>query len=231
LLRLSVYSSFRAPGILLFLVHLATLSLGIYAFLAQKRPFPDWRLYPSGSSGSHRPLGGIEHHSSSDDHMRIQSLSSFRWSLHAITAALSIGRKSSDQILKAEKNGWCLGDFGHRSSCGMTYRGIASGWTLNHDVGGCDREKVPETQGYYNLGLAYGKQERLEASGQFQTTLSLDPNHIKARNSSGLAYQRQGLIDDAIKEWETALRHNQMTRRFTITSESLLRDRIDSMTR
>jgi tetratricopeptide (TPR) repeat protein len=68
------------------------------------------------------------------------------------------------------------------------------------------RKSETNPRGYYNLGLAYAKRDRLaEATGAFQRVLSLDPSHAKAHLNLALIYDRQGHSDEAMKEFQRAL--------------------------
>lgn len=71
------------------------------------------------------------------------------------------------------------------------------------------KKSSENARGHYNLGLAYGKKDRLEdAQKEFETTLKLNPHHTKARNNLGIIYNQQGRPDDAIREFQTALQLN-----------------------
>jgi Tfp pilus assembly protein PilF len=78
--------------------------------------------------------------------------------------------------------------------------------TLWRDV---TRKSVTNPRGYYNLGLAYVKRDRLaEATEAFQRVLRLDPSHAKAHLNLALIYDRQGRSEEAMKEFQRALELN-----------------------
>jgi len=63
-----------------------------------------------------------------------------------------------------------------------------------------------KARGHLNLGIALGKQGRIEeAMREFETTLKLNSKEAKAHNGLGMGYHHQGRLDDAIKEYQTAL--------------------------
>ena len=66
-----------------------------------------------------------------------------------------------------------------------------------------------KARGHLNLGIALGKQGRIEeAMREFETTLKLNSNEAKAYNGLGMSYYHQGRLDDAIKEYQAALAIN-----------------------
>ena len=70
--------------------------------------------------------------------------------------------------------------------------------------------QFPETAaGYNNLGIAYQKQEKLEAAiGAFKMAISLDPNLAEAHVNLGNSYGMQGKLDDALAAFKQAIAIN-----------------------
>ncbi|MFQ5900081.1 MAG: tetratricopeptide repeat protein [Thermodesulfobacteriota bacterium] len=57
-----------------------------------------------------------------------------------------------------------------------------------------------------NLGTVYAEQGRLDdAVREYQITLRLDPNYVKAHYNLGVTYAKQGKLNDAIKEYQVTL--------------------------
>ena len=70
--------------------------------------------------------------------------------------------------------------------------------------------KNPESwMAYNNLGLALGKQGRLEEGIEhFQKSLVINPNNVEAHYNLGLAYYKKGSLDKAISRYKKALAIN-----------------------
>jgi tetratricopeptide (TPR) repeat protein len=59
---------------------------------------------------------------------------------------------------------------------------------------------------HYQLGDDYYKRGLfVEAVGEYQKALTLNPNYADIRNHLGIAYSAQGLIAEAIREFQYAL--------------------------
>ena len=71
----------------------------------------------------------------------------------------------------------------------------------------CMEMSPQEADGFYNLGVAYTKQNSFDqAVKRFKEAIQIDPNHAKAYFGLGAAFAAQGHIDEAIQAWKEAVR-------------------------
>jgi len=81
-----------------------------------------------------------------------------------------------------------------------------------------------------NLGIAYGKQNRVdEGVNEFNTALKLKPDDAEAHNNLGTLYLKQNRIDEAVNEFSTAskLRPNFAKAHYNLGTLYLRQNRID----
>lgn len=93
-------------------------------------------------------------------------------------------------------------------------------WFDDHSLWSDAIRSVPNnSHAYYNLGIAYLKQNQYdEAVRQFRTAINLKPDYMDAHNSLGLAYYELGRFEDAIKYYQVAvgLNPNYITARMNL---------------
>ena len=179
-----------------FLFHLLLLSLAVYFFFRSRRTIPELRLSSFGIfwffitlsvESSIIPLQMII------CEYRV-CLPSIGFLMGVMTFTVIIAERLKDRFLRLDKLLMMFLVFIVLLLSVLTYarNGV---WTEEVRLWEDVTQKSPGSpRGHYNLGLAYGKQGRLEdALKEFQMTLNLNPNHSKARNNLGIIYDQQGL--------------------------------------
>lgn len=207
-----IYHSFFVPQVIFpFLFHLAILGVGVYLFYRSKLTIPDLRLSSFGIfwffitlsvESTIIPLQMII------CEYRVY-LPSIGWVM-AITASLWIAlEKLQSRFPELRRKVILFLVFVVIFFSILTFARNAV-WRDEVRMWKDVVSKSPnKARGHLNLGIALGKEGRLEeAAREFETTLNLNPNQAKAHNGLGMIYNDQGRLDDAIKEYQTALTIN-----------------------